>query len=101
MRKTLRLFRTPAEPCPQPWPKKRRYLLARLLLAPARQLASVTSTDDRHTPVCICGWQGAGHAHRRDAFSEAHVHTRHVRTGPDNTSESGAARNGATTWFAD
>jgi hypothetical protein len=62
------------------WPSARRYLFARVLRAPARHLALVRLSDSVFVASCVCGWQGAPHTHRGDAFADAHVHTRHVQS---------------------
>jgi hypothetical protein len=60
------------------WPAARRYLLARVL--PVRHLASVAREHDQFRAACVCGWDGEWHPHQGAAFSEAHVHTKHVYT---------------------
>jgi hypothetical protein len=62
------------------WPSARRYLIARVLRAPVRHLASVTRERDRFRASCICGWDSGWHPHQGAAFSDAHVHTRYVQT---------------------
>lgn len=63
-----------------PWPKARRFLLARVLRVPARHLASVSREEGLYLPACVCGWSGDRHRHPGAAFSEAHVHTQYLRT---------------------
>jgi hypothetical protein len=60
------------------WHPRRRYLVARVLRAPVRHLVSVVHHRDVFQASCVCGWQGAWHAHHGDAFAQAHVHTRYV-----------------------
>lgn len=60
------------------WPRRRRYLLARMLRMPTRHLASVVEARGRFEACCVCGWHGGKHAHQGDAFAAAHVHTRYV-----------------------
>jgi hypothetical protein len=62
------------------WPVARRYLIARVLRAPVRHLASVSDEQDWFRASCLCGWHGDWHGHQGAAFSEAHVHTRYVQT---------------------
>jgi hypothetical protein len=60
------------------WQSRRRFLVARVLRAPVRHLASVTRHRDLFQAACVCGWQGAWRAHQGDAFAEAHLHTRYI-----------------------
>jgi hypothetical protein len=63
---------------PGAWPERRRFVLARLLHAPTRHLASVSERRGGFQARCACGWQGGWQHHQGDAFADAHAHTRYV-----------------------